>query len=300
MCMISLPVDTVSKTKIFVGLNADKTRQLTVYSNFVANKSKLNAMVIPVPYPNLVNFHDFSGNVKFFKDVDKSFVLEQTILTTKGSRGFSYDCSLNSTLKVMDVGSYKVSLVPQFSDMCHLNEDYFILSEEIKFILGHMYSESYWGYIVFILADESKEYHPFGFSHQVIHNTVYVPTRHFHCHEEQNPYNYKESYRSYFGEIFDPNLEINLKKQQDNMEDWDHDIYLYNCNSCPDLETMKSKTLQYRFTGDFHFDKNKIDFDLQECDQFSKYRIKGRQTNMDIMIPLPHRQEEKDVTCTVI
>ena len=96
---------------------------------------------------------------------------------------------------------------------------------------------------------------------------------------------------------------MNLKKQQDNMEDWDHDIYLYNCNSCQDLETMKSKTLNYRFTGEFHFDKNKIDFDLQECDQFSKYRIKGKQTNMDIMIPLPPpiNADLKDITtCSVV
>jgi len=292
MCMISLPVDTVSKTKIFIGLNEDKTRQLTVYSNNVANISKSNAMVIPVPYPNLVNFHDMSQNKFFFKDVDKSFVLETPPAKYLGTTDSLRDFILfDLPLPVFDVGSYKVSIVPQFSDMCYLDENFFILSEELKFILSHTYHESYWGFIVFVLADdETKEYHPFAYSHQVVNHMIYVPTRHYHCH---NPYKYKESYGSYFGEVFDSNLSVNEQtKKRDDVEDWDHTIYLYNCSSsiyqCQNLELMKSTQFKYRFTGDFHFDKNKIDFDLHKCDCFEKYRIKGNYKNIDIMIPFEH------------
>ena len=54
MCLISTEIQNVSKTKILVAPNFDKTRQLTVYSNFVNNISESNAMVLPVPNSNSI------------------------------------------------------------------------------------------------------------------------------------------------------------------------------------------------------------------------------------------------------
>ena len=58
MCIISNAVENVSNTKILIATNLSTNRQLTVYSNTVANISHNNAMILPVPYPQTIQFHD--------------------------------------------------------------------------------------------------------------------------------------------------------------------------------------------------------------------------------------------------
>ena len=60
MCIISKEVNAVSKTKLFASLDDTGTRQLTVYSNQVDTDTSDNAMILPVPNPNTVEFVDLS------------------------------------------------------------------------------------------------------------------------------------------------------------------------------------------------------------------------------------------------
>ncbi len=107
MCIISNQVETVAKTKILVAVKPLTNRQLTVYSNSVNNTTDGNAMILPVPFPNTVTFHDLSDYKDIFTDCAKC------IMKPKGPSKsyFSNGISTNSApLKVFEVGSYQVSL----------------------------------------------------------------------------------------------------------------------------------------------------------------------------------------------
>ena len=253
MCMISLPVEKVDKTNIFVGLNSTKTRQITVYSNIVSNYSDGNAMVIPVPYPQTVKFHNMSYMVNFFQNVDKSF----------------YKTNSNS-LEVIDLDNYRVSLALNFSDLSRLNKQVFLMSEGLSQMLLDNYKENYWGFIVFVLENNYKEYNPFSYSHNILNNQIYIPTRHYHSHDSKH-------YNSH-----DSNTKI--------ADDWSHNIYLFNCG----ISGQRSRILQsmlnqnynfdYIWNNNLYWDRKKMDFDLMETNGFEKYHIEGSHPNIDLML----------------
>jgi len=257
--MISLPIEEVSKTNIFVGLNSSKTRQITIYSNYVSNNSDSNAMIIPVPFPRTVKFHNFSHMRNFFANVDKSFI-KQTDNTVP---------NYTSSLDVFNIGSYKVSLAQSFTELSRLDKDLFILSEGLEKDLLESYKENYWGFIVFVLAKDSKEYHPFAYSHDLLRRTLYIPTKHYHDHINSRSDHYSE---------FDTNR----------VEDWSHNIYLFNCGDSGSkseiLKSMLNENLVYKWNKNVYWDKKQIDFDLMECDRFEKYNIQGSHPNLDLMI----------------
>lgn len=292
MCLISLPVEQVSNTNIFVGLDRTKTRQITIYSNYISNHSDANAMVIPVPLdPNTLSsqtimFHDMIGMRNFFKNVDKSFYrLSNT--PGYGSRSFSSVDSAKSTnstkLEVLNVGSYKVSLVPSLSDLSRLDKNIFILSDGLANILTNYYKDSYWGFIVFVLAKDSKEYHPFAYSHTLLNQQIYIPTRHYHNHMSQPKFGKISSY-----------LERNENKQHNSntatADDWSHNIYLFNCGKSGQnfklLQSMLDPSYTYGWDKNLYWNRRLIDFDLLSCDGFEKYHIEGIHPNLDLILPL--------------
>lgn len=306
MCMISLPIEKVSQTKIFIGLNSTKTRQITIYSNFVANHSDGNAMIIPVPNPKTVNFHNISHIKNFFKNVDKSFVLIRPNLTLSFNSSISYNAKKESMsrLEIIDVGSYRVSLAPSFNDLERINNDVFILSDGLKEKLRTDYREDFWGFIVFVLAKDSKEYHPFAFSHDIINNAIYIPTKHYHDNSMStdyrerissidsriNPYGPGEILRNPYM-LKNGNIGEVLIKHDDNFsDDWSHNIYLFNCgNSGSKSETLKkmlNNDEHYKWDNYLYWNRRMIDFDLTNCDNFEKYKIDGYHPNIDLMIPV--------------
>jgi hypothetical protein len=127
MCLISEPVESVSDTKIFCGVNKEKTKQYTVYCNKVNNISNNNAMVLPVPYPNTVEFHDLSNYKNFFNDCESHF-------RNFEDDGGYFGVTLNSrsTLQVHDIGSYKVSLAMNLEDLQRVDENVFSLSNGLN------------------------------------------------------------------------------------------------------------------------------------------------------------------------
>jgi hypothetical protein len=123
MCIISEPVEDVSKTKILVGVNSDFTKQITVYSNDVENYSESNAMILPVPNPQSVKFINLANYSKIFNDADSVFTLEKS---RSLSRNFSL--SINNTLTIYNVGSYKASIAMGLEDLKRVNKSVFNLS----------------------------------------------------------------------------------------------------------------------------------------------------------------------------
>ena len=180
MCLISTEIQNVSKTKILVAPNFDKTRQLTVYSNFVNNISESNAMVLPVPLPNSVQFIDLSKYANLFEDCAGCFYNPYKSKSFGMLSTNSYNTRDDKPLEVFNVGSYQVSLAKSLEQISRVDPRVFKLSTGLKQTLEMFYYQPYWGFIICKLARGSESYHPFGYSHDIIDNKIYIPTRHYH------------------------------------------------------------------------------------------------------------------------
>lgn len=179
MCLISTEIQKVSKTKILVAPNFDKTRQLTVYSNFVNNISDSNAMVLPVPLPNSVQFIDLRGYPNLFEDCAGCFYNPYRSKSLNFSTN-SYNARDDKPLEVFNVGSYQVSLAKSLEQISRVDTRVFKLSSGLKQTLEMFYYQPYWGFIICKLAKGAESYHPLGYSHDIIDNKIYIPTRHYH------------------------------------------------------------------------------------------------------------------------
>lgn len=304
MCMISLQINDVTDTNIFVALNDEKKRQLTVYSNLIDNDVKANAMVIPVPYPNTVQFHDMSSYKNFFSDCDKSFKL-QSLEKDKSLLTNSFNDN-KKIIGVKNIGSYKVSIASSLNELDNIDKNVFILSNELKNILSKNYNGNVWGFIIFVLATDKKEYHPFGWSHDLLNRQVYIPTRHYHGHQNKMSNNLQLiSEKSHKEKMTDEKLTdetMTYKKMTDEKmtnetmadetiaDDWSHKIYLYNIdnNKIENNDFIKKVATHkyvYKWENNFEFNKSKFNnFSMNSNINFSKFDIKGLYENNDIMI----------------
>lgn len=181
MCLISTEVNRVSNTKIFCAPSVDKTRQLIIYSNEVDNINSGNAMILPVPLPETLKFHDLSEYKDFFDDCDRCFPNQE--------KNFSFsNRSINKAenLQVFKVGSYMVSVAKNLSQLDQVNGKVFNLSNGLKQVLSTYYYQNYWGFIICKLITGSSNYHPLAYSHKIIQNKIYIPTRHYHLTSDPN------------------------------------------------------------------------------------------------------------------
>lgn len=291
MCLISKEVETVNDTKIFCGLNSNKTKQITVYANTINNISDNNAMVLPVPFPESVEFHDLSNYKKFFEDCDDSFYLPQT--KSFGSRGLSANSysmvdSFNSKpLKVFNVGSYKVSLAKSLQDLNRVNTNVFDLSSGLETILRQNYSNSHFGFIICKLVRGNESYHPFAYSHKIFNSKVFIPTKHYHD-ESKNMFNNGFNGLGMFADVQGwINTKNNGKRSHDDSyaDDWGHDIYLYNIDVNSNEEAKQMNTSRYEWDGSNKIKFGRLDFDLdRNCKKFQKVQINGNNPNIDLIL----------------
>lgn len=177
--MISNEIETVSKTNILVAPNDDNTRQLVVYSNYVNNLSETNAMVLPVPLPQTIDFIDLSQYSDLFEDCSKCFYNPARTMYRSLNTN-SYNTRDDKPLKVFNVGSYKVSLAMNLKQLSNVDPKIFTLSSGLQKTLEMYYYQPYWGFIICKLNSGSELYHPFAYSHQIIDSKIYIPTRHYH------------------------------------------------------------------------------------------------------------------------
>jgi hypothetical protein len=265
-------------------------------------------MVIPVPFPSTVSIHDVSHIKNFFKLVDKSFY---RISNTLGMRdGYSFNMSdsikSRSTLEVFSVGSYNVSLAQNLSNISRLDKNVFVLSSGLAKTLQSHYSDPVWGFIVFVLARDKKDYHPFAFSHALYNNKIYIPTRHYHdthvmgsgvgymeriggldtrSNLNANPFEDQKSFNSQTGsKLYD------LEHDSGLADDWSHNIYLFNCGQSGSksqlLQSMLDPEYKYAWDNNMYWNRRLINFDLMACDGFEKYHIEGTHPNLDLMVPV--------------
>lgn len=178
MCLISREIESVSNTKILVAPNQNNTRQLTVYSNQVLNVSDSNAMVLPVPLPQTLEFIDLSDYKNLFEDCNKCFYNNNRLRSNKVSN--SYNTKDNKLLQVFNIGSYKVSVAMNLDQISRVDSKVFKLSPGLSKTLQTFYYQKYWGFIICKLNSGPELYHPIAYSHQIIDSKIYIPTRYYH------------------------------------------------------------------------------------------------------------------------
>jgi hypothetical protein len=284
MCLFSGQIQSVSKTKILVArvhpCKLEKKRdrygiiktykvpygvpmQFTVYSNTVKHtpsESGPSAMVLPVPLirgSNRIKFIDMSGYADIFEDLDMMF---PTMLSRSAS--MSTDSAVSQTLPVMQVGSYKASLVPNIKTFDNLS-DGFALNPGTAEVLQKYYGSGY-AFVVCRLDEGTTEhtYHPFAYTHEIrTDGQLFIPTRHYHDLAPNNPYTtYHTSYSQdadqdlsdYYANtmgledkwmdhtIKRRNIQTHTSKPKD--ADWDHEIYVINAATKNNKLLGKSNT----------------------------------------------------------
>ena len=231
-------------------------------------------MILPVPFPNSVIFHDLSNYKNIFNDCDNCFMI------AKG-RGYlstnSYGIADSAPLKVFNVGSYQVSLAHTLNDLKRVDTSVFKLSEGCSELLSKEYSNPNFGFIICKLSKGREEYHPFGYSHNLLNNDqVFIPTKHYHEHFNFN---------NRGGNINNSPMFQNFMEQPTKSqitEDWDHEIYLYNVTSRHNeyFEKMSRKGM---WSGKNLLNKNKLDYDLGDLFHFEQHKIRGQQLNIDLI-----------------
>jgi hypothetical protein len=236
MCIIAYEVESVNNTKIFVAPDKDYKLQYTVYSNKIANKIENNVMILPVPYPKTVNFIEIGKD--FFEKCDLCF--NRVILK-------SDTCHLSMTdshrkLKVHSVGSYLASIAEDCSQIENAERSVFDIPDNVCELLKEY--PAHYGFIICKLDNNIKEYHPFGYSHQ-LDDILFIPTKHYHGHKTL-------------------------------IEKYDHTIYMYNSSSNSIKQTSKIKFEVNKLIS-FKYPK----FNLGEYTNFEKYVIKGLYQNQD-------------------
>jgi hypothetical protein len=182
MCVILGKVATVAKTKLLVAPSLGGARQLTVYANAVTSLVRGNAMVLPVPHPETLAFHDLSGYATLFDDCAACFERPLPRSIPDGARRSA--AGSRPALAVVTVGSYHASVVPSLDDFDRLDASLLRVPANVGALLAATYAGRPFGFIVCALREGAAAYHPFAYSHALeTAGTLFVPTLHAHEHE---------------------------------------------------------------------------------------------------------------------
>ena len=302
MCLISDDIETVSDTNILVSTNIDNTRQLVVYSNYINNLSQSNAMVLPVPNPETLKFIDLSNYKNLFNDCNSCFY--------NPNADFSYSTNTNSTkksLNVFSVGSYQVSVAMNLNQIQNIDKNIFNLSNGLNEILNKYYNKSFFGFIICKLNSGKEKYHPLAYSHKIIDSKIFIPTKHYHQEVKHNQI-FQGSYIDPRENIFNQNYSLlnnthssyisnnqnfsnnkssnNKSSNNEYADDWSHSIYLYNINANNNEIIKNMNSNEKIWNKKTVFNRKKINFDFDKCNNFEKIKINGNHPNIDLIIPI--------------
>lgn len=173
MCIISKPVQSVSKTQIFAMPTLGE-RQLTVYKNHVSSPGE-NLMILPVPYPETLHFETHTLFLDIFTDLHSSLYW-----TSQDRDEMPHAWTRSATiLPVMEIGSYRVSVVPSVNEFNRLDPSVFSFPYELQELLSS-YSPVF-GFVCCQLKAGGHEYEPLAYTHrQLYKHSLFLPTRHYH------------------------------------------------------------------------------------------------------------------------
>jgi hypothetical protein len=174
MCCFSRPVDLVANTNIFARASKDG-RQFLVYAMTLSAKEDLS-MILPLPTPkdakeDAVKFVNLEKYADFFTDLLAGFPVPKS-----DSRGPKPGDN-HGTLKVVEVGSFEASFVPQVKDFSRLDERFRLPAE----VWDKLPQYKDYGFTVFKLKKGASKVHPMAFEFpRAKPKQLFFPTVHIH------------------------------------------------------------------------------------------------------------------------
>jgi len=230
--------DPNGKIRTFKKKTSNKPMQLVVYANSVEINSSISPVAMILPFPSngrpKIKLLDFSRYESLFEHLESMF-------PQKISNDYSNSFSDDGPIEVLNVGSYKASVVPNLKAFDKLQFNQFGISSEVKNLLSRYYDKNY-GFVVCILKADAK-YHPFGYIHELRHdNRLFIPTRHFHGGSRDSEISHATEdetsdeltdfmQRSLLAEDEWIRHKVKKNKIRNTAKlDWDHDIYIINVN----------------------------------------------------------------------
>lgn len=174
MCILALPVRSVSNTRIFT--SEHQGRQLVVYEMSVKMRTSGNAMILPVPTVRKGDIH--LVNLEAVPD----FLERMPLLF----QGMTLGLTKSRGLSVEKVGSYLVSVAGNLEELDLVNPEVFTLGPRVKEILSRHYAKGF----CFVVAQlsHSGKYHPLAYTHPLApEGHLFVPTMHEHGDDHEKP-----------------------------------------------------------------------------------------------------------------
>ncbi|MFM7150965.1 MAG: hypothetical protein ACKO23_14080 [Gemmataceae bacterium] len=179
MCCFSRPVQRVSNTQIFARASSEG-RQFVVYSMKMSAKEDL-AMILPLPTPkasdeDAVRFINLDKYADFFQDMELGFLPPPS--SNLFGRALPKAAAVDAPkLKVIDVGSFEASFVPQVKDFARLDERFRLPASTWNELPAY----KDFGFAVFKLKSGDKKIHPMAFEFpRRDPEILFFPTVHIH------------------------------------------------------------------------------------------------------------------------
>lgn len=212
MCIISQPVESVSETRIYVGVNEARTTQIVVYSMSIEHRSRgpTPEMLLPVPATiDTVELLDFSSPLlRRWNDIlHRQFNSLEGLRTLGASRGIARGVITRV------VGSYEIRLYPSIDVYTDLHPE---VPASVISTLRKRYSPA--DTLLAAVLLDSGNYHPLAFTFPVCSQGLYVPTYHLHHGKTEE------------------------------ISDWDHHIFY----EAPPLEITEQDEKEAHKRGDTH------------------------------------------------
>jgi hypothetical protein len=289
--MIIGEIEKVSNTNILVAKIKSKSNlknyQLTVYSNKVNTQTPV-AMVLPFPNKNMIplvietnkndnNVYE-SINSSCFKEILKNFSLNNS-----GSYGGDIR---SQVLEVFRSGSYRYSIANGIDDIKRIDQGVFNVKNDLQELLKS-YSNKNFGFLICII-DKNVDYTPFAYITDIVDNEFFIPTKHYHEHNNTRKGTSSVFHRNIYG-ISDGFSSKNNDSNSTN--DWDHSIYvigakIYGCvfnrdDFFPAHSDLNIKSLSHNYSFSKYLN------DVVSCKKESLLKIikKGSFENIDFIIP---------------
>lgn len=175
MCIFSGSVEHVANTNILV-LKKPENRQLIAYQMEYASDNSV-AMILPIPSVNkdedAVSFINLESKPKLFKLLN-DLVENNDYDQSKGMMRAGPTCA--ARLKVVDVGSFEASYVPNLKDMNRLDERFRLPTVAWRQVPEY----KGFGFVVAKLKPGEHIIHPLAFEYEAFMSCLFYPTLHIH------------------------------------------------------------------------------------------------------------------------
>ena len=150
-----------------------------------------------------------------------------------------------------------------------------------------------WGFIICKLDKGAENYHPFGYTHNILNGKIFVPTKHYHQEPaKQQPISLNKKAYNEFNIDSSPMFSAFMPASAagaggwpaNHSEGWDHDIYLLNCITNSGINGSMSFGLKDANT-ECIVDQKKLNFNFGKQVKFQKLHLVGENyPNIDIVV----------------